>query len=95
MDKDNFKERVSIWNSYSIIVGELSLEDISKAGEDLLYFSLNPFSYTKKDIQHVIDYLASIDKFEECIELQKIKEKHINPIKKTHNENNKKKKKPK
>jgi hypothetical protein len=92
MDRDNFIEKVSIWNSYSIIVGEFTLEDITKAGEDSLYFSLNPFSYTKKDIQHVIDYLASIDKFEECAELQKIKEKHINPIKKTHDENNKKKK---
>ena len=62
------------WNAYYFLTGELTLEDIFERGDDAIFFPFNPTSYNKDEVQGVIDWFASQDLFEECIELKKIKE---------------------
>ena len=66
---DLYDEDIMMWNAYFLIVGEITVKELIEREEDLV-FPFDPVDYDSKDIQEVIDWFATRDKFEECIELR-------------------------
>ena len=63
-------------DTYLFLTGFLTVEDVIDNGIDIILFAIDPYDYTKEDIQNVIDFFAKedIEEFEKCVILKKIKD---------------------
>ena len=71
MNENNMIEN-SIINSYYIMTGETTVEEIIKRNKfPILFTEAN--NYSNEDIDEMLDYFISTEEYEKCAKLMKLK----------------------
>ena len=65
---------IGINNSYLIMTGKLTVEELIEYKSDSIIFFTSPENYTSEDIDEMIEYFEIIEEYEKCGELVKLKD---------------------
>ena len=60
---------IGINNSYLIMTGKSSIEELIESKSESIIFFTSPENYTSKDIDEMIEYFESTEEYEKCMEL--------------------------
>ena len=64
---------IGIKNSYLVMTGKLTVEELIENRANSVIFFTSPENYTPKDIDEMIEYFESTEEYEKCMELVYVK----------------------
>ena len=64
---------IGIKNSYLVMTGKLTVEELIENRANSVIFFTSPENYTSKDIDEMIEYFENTEEYEKCMELVYIK----------------------
>ena len=64
---------IGINNSYLIMTGKSSIEELIENKSESIIFFTSPENYTSEDIDEMIEYFESTEEYEKCMELVYVK----------------------
>ena len=60
---------IGINNSYLIMTGKSSIEELIESKSESIIFFTSPENYTSEDIDEMIEYFEDTEEYEKCMEL--------------------------
>jgi len=57
---------IAMENTYNLIIGDATLQDLLDEGQDFMPFICDPYSPSKQDVENVLSYYEGEEEYEKC-----------------------------